>query len=236
MKLKVLSFALLAIFIAGCAPIKQEAPVAPNFVFTPPSTVPPSKNAMSIAILHFSETGFEQNQSGLLQKFNTALVSDMEKLLLAKGFTVAGTFPSYGDMTFAQKEKSSLVMINTLSYEVRTAYGKGVLDPWTATVNGWVEISFVEPMTKELVWKKQFALPTITQQVEMGAVHDQYGREVRDRNGVVVGITEPSNTALFNTFYAAVFAKIWEQIDPREIRNLKSDADKLKNKTHFKGN
>lgn len=258
MKIKALSFVLLAIVIAGCAPIQKEAPVIPNFTFNPPSTTPPTRNAMSIAILLPGGKGAFWNsfqQDGvrrLINDFFRATQTDLEKTIISKGFTSAGDFASFDEMTYSQKERSSLVMRPEINLDITitgsssaTGTGSATLDLLTgqpaptsvATVTGSIVIEFLEPMSKEKVWVKRIELPPTVQNVRRTLLRRADGTAMPGPDGLGVSeITQNSATALLNSFYATAFSKIWDQLDPRELAGLKFDADKLKKSTNYRAN
>lgn len=230
----------LILGIGGCATPNQQPPVTPNFVFTPTSSAP-AKNGMSIAILRpGSKGGFlETNRADLrpvINDFLNAYRTDLEKIILAKGFTTAGAYAAFDEMTFSQKERSALILRPEVAFNITTQTGVLGADS-TAIATGTVTIEFLEPMSKEKVWIKRFELPPTTQKVEMAVLRTSDGRLATNPDGTLrLGLTANSATALLNSFYAAAFSRIYEQIDSREILALKSDAEKLKRRTNYRAN
>lgn len=152
---------------------------------------------------------------------------DVQKMLVAKGFTVAGAYDSVDEMTFQQKQRASLVLIPSFSVDLTVTGANSVFSPHTGTVSGSVLLEMREPMSREKVWIKRLDLPPTTATVTMDAA--------RINNAYVPVITTNSLTALLNEFYPVVMQKIWDHLDPVELQSLKRDADKLKNTTQYRG-
>lgn len=229
---------IVLLALSGCLPPPEKS-VSPNFVFDPPSASPATKNSMSIAILLPGTAGsfFEdKSYETLSKKFVNAAQIDLEKVLLSKGFTISGSFRSYDEMTFSQKERSTLIMRPTVSYNIDLRSG-GFGKETIATVSGSVAIEFLEPLSKEKVWIKHFDLPETTQQVRTDLVRGPDGSLAHAANGgLLYGLTLNSATNLLNSFYATSFRRIWDQLDEREIVSLRSDANKLKSRSNYRAN
>jgi hypothetical protein len=231
----------MGLLAASCVPMQQAPPTAENFVFTPPTTTPLTNNNMSIAILlPESQGGFLQTHradlSQTVSDFMAAAQTDLEKIIVAKGFAIAGTYQSFDDMTFSQKDGASLALIPQISLNIAT--DRGLFGtPSVATVSGSVVLQLLEPLSKEKVWIKRIELPPTTMNVSMAPLILQNGMMATDADGTPqFGLTRNSATALLNAFYASAFDKIWAHVDTREIALLKRDADKLKAKSTYRSN
>jgi hypothetical protein len=243
MKLKYYFIVLMLILMSGCALPPSGPPVSPSFVFTPPTSLAATKNSMSIATLMPGSKGsfFEMYRSDAairptLDNFLRSYQTDLEKIILAKGFTSSGSYPTYDEMTFSQKENASLIMRPEISFNIIVQHGR-FGEPSTATVSGSVVIEFLEPMSKEKVWIKHFDLPETTQTVQMALLRRADGGLAQNPDGSLqYGLTSNSTVTLLNSFYATAFGKIWNQLDAREIMGLKADADKLKRRTNYRAN
>lgn len=243
MNIKYFFVIFLSILTSGCVVKPSGPPVTPNFVFTPPASVSATKNSMSIAILMPGSKGsfFEtfNSDSGIKPTVNNFLMSyqtDLEKVIVAKGFTTSGAYAAYDEMTFSQKERSSLIMKPEISFNIvvqQGLFGEGS----KATASGSVVIEFLEPLSKEKVWIKHFDLPETTQEVQMSLLRGPDGYLAKNPDGSLrYGLSSNSTITLLNSFYATAFGKIWNQLDSREISALKADADKLKHRTNYRAN
>ena len=242
MKVKLMYIMIFAaLFASGCVVKPEGPPATPNFVYNPPKSVSSTKSSMSIAILMPGQKGSffqisESDAKNTIYDFLKSYQTDLEKVIVAKGFTTSGAYTSYDEMTFTQKERSSLVLKPEISFNI--VVQRGVFgEESKATVSGSVVIEFIEPMSKEKVWIKHFNLPETTQSVTMALAHGPKGNLVKNPDGSLkYELSSDSRINLLNSFYASAFAKIWEQLDSREIASLKKDADKLKSRTNYRGN
>jgi hypothetical protein len=230
---------LIGLSLAGCVVKPQQPPVAANFSYAIPSIASPTKNSMSIAVLAPPKSGWLNTRADLAPVFTSFLDAtkvDLERVVVAKGFTSSGMYPSLDEMTYSQKEKSSLILIPTVSMEVVTQRGT-LGSPSQATVSGVVRLEFLEPMSKEKVLIKSISLTPITKPVEVALLRRADGKlEVGPNGQAVSDITRNSAVELLNVFYAAAFDKIWAQLDSRELLVAKGDANKIKAKTNYRAN
>ncbi|WP_145754647.1 hypothetical protein [Nitrospirillum amazonense] len=239
-----------ASLLAGCVPAQQgpqTAAAVPNFVFTPPSTAPIKTN-MSIGILKAEPLGnlwVEQitlqpglpNQSTVtrprmyVDQLLSSAQKDMEKILVAKGFPTAGTYPTLDEMTYSEKQRAVLILRPTFEVNanvVRQGYGSGQ----TATVSGTVTLEMIEPVTREKIWLKRLTLEPFTKvlpakPVDFGSLFS-VPPQTNDTQ-----IQDNSLILLLNTFYATAMQKVWDHLDPQEIGDLKRQVDEVrKNSTH----
>jgi hypothetical protein len=92
----------------GCAAPRQP-PVAESFIFVPPNSVAATNSGMSIAILKpvhkgnffLPTTPLSTESDAIMGRMLGATQTDIEKSLVAKGFTTSGTFTSVDEMTFS---------------------------------------------------------------------------------------------------------------------------------------
>jgi hypothetical protein len=236
---KLLISSIVAVALAGCAVQPQQAPVATSFTFVPPATTA-TKNSVSLAIVYPEKKGYltstRQDMASVFVSFLDSAKADIEKVMTAKGFTSAGIYSSLDEMTFPQKERSSLVLKPEISVEWNIQRG-GLGAPSQATMSGYVRFYFIEPMTKEKIEVKGFDLPPISRTVQVGPVRRADGKFETNANGQIVSdISRNSAVDLLNSFYASAFEKIWAQLDAREIVMMKTHADKLKSRSSYRAN
>lgn len=236
---KLLLCSMMAIALAGCVVKPQQAPVATSFSFSPPTSTA-TKNSISMAVVAPEKKGYlvssRQDLAPVFVSFLDSVKADIEKVVTAKGFTSAGAYSSLDEMTFPQKERSSLVIKPEISFELNVQRG-GLGAPSQATVSGYVRFDFIEPMTKEKVEVKRFDLPPISRIVQVGPVRRGDGKFETLPNGQIANdITRNSAVDLLNSFYASAFEKIWAQLDAREIVMMKTHADKLKARSSYRAN
>jgi hypothetical protein len=231
----VLSVGALSFFVAlmlGSASVPKEPPVAENFIYTPPATSSPTKSKIDIAILKPSTTGsFFVAETPMatagklsIDRMATAMQSDIEKIVIARGYTTAGAFASIDEMTYSQKERASFILRPIINLDLLVEGKQG-------TISGNVTLEMLEPLSKEKIWIKRLNLDQFTGPIEY---------EVVTQNGpqglqLVNIISANSVKRLLNTFYKPALAKIWDHFDPIEITGLKLDSEKLKGRTNYQG-
>lgn len=165
---------LLSTLLLGCVPLQRQpppAPVAPNFNFEPPSASS-SRSDIAIALIKPETSGSmftdwsvvmvgpDGDQARTyLQDMVTAAKTDMEKIVVAKGFNTLGPFESVDEMTYSQKERASLILLPTFDSnmdfqgaQTRAIGRRAVSQEGTVLVRGSVILALLEPLTREKVW------------------------------------------------------------------------------------
>lgn len=261
-----LSGAFYLFMLNACVmPPKQpiEAPVVPNFTFNPPGVPPASRSDMTIAIIKpltqgnmFSRLVMASENPYVAANTDQTRVSWMrcltprrpiiEKILVTKGFNTLGPFDTIDEMTYSEKERSSLILAPTfdISMDLQGLEAKQTRRAFsqegTVLVRGNVILAFLEPMTREKVWLKR---------LELEPFSAPYSYTVRTRpvtpgEVIAAGLMNrsvPQNQSTqseaavttLNSFYQAAISKTWEHLDPREIKGLKGETDKLKKLKRF---
>jgi len=220
------------IFLLGSALAPPAPPVAENFIYTPPSSTSPTKSKINIAILKPTTTGsffvsgtpMVTDAKLSIDRMLVAMQEDIEKIIIARGYTTAGTFSSIDEMTFSQKERASFLLAPVINLDLVAQGSQGA-------VSGNVTLQLLEPMSKEKVWIQRLNLDQITGQIS----YDLVSVPAPQGSQLVHMISANSIKKLLNSFYMPAMGKIWDHLDPREITNLKSDSDKLKGRTNYQG-
>ncbi|MDO8333169.1 MAG: hypothetical protein Q7T35_00685 [Nitrosomonas sp.] len=232
--LSVSALTIYCIFLLGSAVAPPAPPVAEYFIFNPPSTTAPTKSKISIAILSPTTIGnFFVNEAQMasdaklsISRMASSMQTDLEKIIIAKGYTTAGTFSSIDEMTYSQKERASFILRPIINLDLNVQREQG-------TMSGNVTLELMEPMSKEKIWIKRLNLDPIIGPISYEFANVQTPPDMRLR--LVQIISTNSVRKLLNDFYMPAMGKIWDHFDPREINNLKSDSDKLKGKTQYQG-
>jgi hypothetical protein len=225
-----------------------DAPIVPNFTFNPPGVPPASRSDMTIAIIKpltegnmfsrlvmasenpYVAANTDQTQVYLDEMLDAAK-TDIEKILVTKGFNTLGPFDTIDEMTYSEKERSSLILAPTfdISMDLQGLEAKQTRRAFsqegTVLVRGNVILAFLEPMTREKVWLKRLDLEPFAA---------PYSYTVRTRPvtpgevvaGALLNRPLPRNQSTqneaavttLNSFYQAAMSKIWDHLDPREIK------------------
>ena len=113
-----------------------------------------------------------------------SLLTDFDATLVAKGYGVTGTFAKLDDMTYGEKQRAALVLIPTVTLDVRfqdgapvpystvrTQTGQHVGNftlhrrtqysaiPTQVSVNGYIELVLYEPLSEQKMWVKKIEVP-----------------------------------------------------------------------------
>ena len=264
----VLFISITTIVLFGCVPPRPIEPpkvVTPNFTFLPPSSVP-SKSGMTIAIIQpqangsmFNFEAISSNQNIIQSKVQIVNMlqtakTDIEKILVEKGYHTLGPFDSIDEMTFSQKDSANLILAPVFDVNLDQVGGgikQGLsysTQEGTMTMHGSVSLALFEPLTREKVWIKRFDLEPYSEPYQTNVL--EHYQEVRQglngQSSVNVGNiflnnikprtadTQVSTTiSILNHFYQMAMKKIWDHLDPREIDSLKTDAEKLKKRKQY---
>lgn len=253
---------ILLSMLISCAPLPSKAPigpVTPNFNFEPPARAS-SRSDMAIAVIKPLTNGsmFTQwpvlltgpdavNARTYLNDMIKAAKTDMEKIIVAKGFNTLGPFESVDEMTYSQKERASLIFVPTFESNIdlqsvgsRALGYRAISQEGTVLVRGTVILAFLEPLTKEKVWLKRFDLEPFS------APYAAVMRVAPVTPGEIIasgllGRQVPTNQSTqldavvttLNSFYGAAMSKMWEHLDTREVSGLKGEVQKLKKLKRF---
>jgi hypothetical protein len=171
----------------------------------------------------------------------TAAKVDIEKVLVARGFNTLGPFDSIDEMTYSQKERSSLIL--TPLFEVKMDFIGGdvrgvglgtVSQTGTVSMTGRVSLAFREPMTQEKVWLKHFSLEQLSAPYTVSMrTRDPKSDDIL-LDLLVPGANQPKNdqveatVTVLNDFYQNAMMKMSNLLDTREILQLRGETEKLK--------
>ncbi len=248
---------LVVLFACGACVVPQKpppAPVGPYFSFSPPFEAK-TRSSMTIALIRPRTAGtlFAEglvnafpNQadmariSSYIAQMLDAAKTDMEKIIVAKGFNTLGPFNDYDEMTYSQKERATLLFMPTfdamLDFQTgtRSAGATRLSESGTAVVRGNVALAFMEPMTREKVWLKRFDLKQFSAPYHVSVRTGQANAGTLLVDALTGGLQQKGNTQadavgkILGEFYGTAMDKMWNHLDSREILQLKAEAQKLK--------
>lgn len=249
MKSELLAFAkpacvLLCAGLALAACVAPPPPPAPTFKYDPPAATTTKQN-VSVAILKpvpsgkfvvrpaaqqsayaARETAVQAGRLNLYsQEMFAAAQNDVEKMLTAKGFSTNGRYSNFEEMTFSQKEKSTVILNMAFNVEVDPVKGTGLTEE--VQTRGQITLELLEPMSREKVWLKKINLPPFPSKLVV-----TFSNDMKYVSGA---FPEDSYIKLLSEFYRLGMPMVWDALDTRELLTLKKDADTLKNKTQYSG-
>ncbi len=240
---------LLSLICSGCAPVQRPQPAQPvarAFTYTPPEE-PRRQLPATIALVRptYAEATRARLTNGPVwarsttEAFAGSLRSDLEKILIAKGFKVTGPYDKLDLMTFPEKTGANLTLtpVVELTLDARVArrtapttllYGteEGVL-----LVGGWISLVMLEPMTGEKMWIKR---------VEVEAAQEPYSMTsilvVRDGQRIqsIRSDSRPDAlTSALNRIYPKVMQTTWTYFHPDEVMITKQQAEELRARKRY---
>lgn len=244
--MKVYAIALLVILVSmGCLTARPPriAEPTPNFSWEPPSKEPSSGMSISLvnpALSSESKLG-SYNQNKYFEMFMRSLQGDLERTLLAKGFTVKGPFRSLDDMTYPEKKAAPLTLFPevvlvlnesyTLNVDVAEDHGllgrtRSVRRQGTVAASGLVKFTIVEPMSVQKIWLKKVDLPQATSTIDVDLFMDETGRlnqfhDNRDNSDAAV-------IDVLNRAYPEIMQKFWSYLNGEEIAAMRRSADEVR--------
>lgn len=246
--LKIYPFVLLVVFgalIINCAPPRQVKKLPPpKFSFEPPSQAA-QKLDMTIAIVNpeYSEKvfGYSQRSRGkfvearnnAIRKFSDSMGTDMERIMVAKGFKTTGPFESLNVMTFPQKEGASLALYPefkfTLNEDVTREnppvdFFSGSIEG-NITLSGFISLVLIEPISGEKMWVKKIELQSLEEPFAI-STRGQRAEIYRDNRAEAISY-------LLGQYYPDVMKKLWDYIHSDEIAQLVKEAKTVRDKKRY---
>lgn len=102
------------------------------------------------------------------------MASDIEELIIAKGFRMKGPYQAYDEMVFEDKKGTDILIQIEIALQLTAfeggwrpissilgaAYSTYVYNAKVSLV-GKINLSGVEPLTNEKIWSKSVLIPTV---------------------------------------------------------------------------
>jgi hypothetical protein len=220
---------------------------------------PPEKEAIAgvpvtVAVVNPAYKGEELSESALADPiyakvgkgFSASMGNDLDKILIAKGVTTTGPFPSLDEITYPEKKGASLtlaprVFVTTeIKYtdEAHNVPGAARMERnFTMNVTGWVTFIMQEPLSGQKMWIKKLELDAVQKEgvVDWEGV-PQYGRGgcgetqiigYQPGNIVYDGRVDALATAL-KEMYPIVMSQFQKYIDTDEMVDLKEKVQEIR--------
>ncbi len=109
--------------------------------------------------------------SKVARGFTSSMGTDLDKILIAKGMTTTGPFPSLDEITYSEKKNAELTLAPKVFISTEVKYGD--LKPttrregltmerdFTMNISGWVTFIMQEPLSGEKMWIKKLELDPV---------------------------------------------------------------------------
>ena len=226
---------VLSLLVALPAPtvsakeLKDPEPYVANFSYTPETLLKPGSGGVTFAtaniVYQFPEKVFWPKfpQFAHLEK---AIINDLTKILIAKGFSVRGPFDSYDLIPYSDKKVTDLYLTPTFEMLIVFKGDKtGAVCTGTVEVSGRLILEMKEMMTRELMWSKNIPLRKweFPYNIKTPNVHP-YDLKPFIMNDVAKGLEQE---------YPQLMSTMEGIVDPEEMRVLKKQAQELKRKKSY---
>lgn len=242
-----LSFFLLVILMSGCgiakAPVKTSKQTY-TFDYTPKTAAQAGSAQMVIASLRpFYIRTFTQASNELFKGFQSALGSDIEELIIAKGFTMKGPYLSYDEMVFEDKKRVDIAVLIEIAPQFIAADGgwkehvnlfnRQITYTYEGTVSlvGKINLSGVEPLTNEKLWSKSVLIPNV-ENIKISS-SNSYAYKVSERELLDDANVYNALGKALQTQYGGIMEKIEAHFNVEELNSLKPQVKELKSKKGF---
>ena len=252
--LSLITLAVFAFLFYASAPAKKVAdPVASKqtftFDYTPKEGNKPGSASMVLAFMRpYYAASFTLYRNELFQSFGKGLASDIEELIIAKGFTLKGPYQGYDEMVFDDKKSTEMVISIEINPEFTAAEGE-----WTphqhlnllsmapsyntysyagkVSLVGKINLSGVEPLTNEKIWSKSVSIPNVEniQIVTSGTYESPVNSQELMNDPSVYNAVGKALQAQYN----GIMDKVSAHFSVEEFNTLKSQIKELKSKKGF---
>ncbi len=253
--LSCIALALFAFLFYASSPAKKVAQPADvamqtfTFDYTPKESTKPGSASMVLALLKPQyATTFPFPNGELFKSFRSGLGSDIEELIIAKGFTLKGPYEGYDEMVFDDKKRIDMAILIEINPQFVSAQGEWKETPhinllsmapsystfsYSGTVSliGKINISGLEPLTNEKIWSKSVSIPNIENiQINTSGTYDR--RLTANEILFDPGVYNAVGTALLAQ-YNGIMDKVAAHFNVEEFNSLKSQIKELKSKKGF---
>ena len=120
--------------------------------------------------------------------FAASMGADLDKVLIAKGVTTTGPFPSLDEITYGQKKDAALILAPRLFVTTEIKYSKPqavmrnigttMERQFSMNVTGWISFNMQESLSGQKMWIKRLELePVHVDGVEIFEAIPQYGND-----------------------------------------------------------
>jgi hypothetical protein len=181
--------------------------------------------------------------------FSTSMGNDLDKILIAKGMTTTGPFPSLDEITYSEKKNAALTLAPKVFISADIKYA-GELHPvardvgvtmereFTMNITGWISFIMQEPLSGEKMWIKKLELdPVKVEGVEIYEANAQYRADGCGGQALVgynptakklyIGQTEAMASAL-KKMYPVILSMFEKYLDSDELVQLKAKGQEIR--------
>jgi len=181
--------------------------------------------------------------------FSASMGNDLDKILIAKGMTTTGPYPSLDEITYSEKKNAALTLAPKIFISADIKYD-GELHPvardvgttmerqFTMSITGWISFIMQEPLSGEKMWIKKLELePVKVEGVEIYEATAQYRADGCGGQALVgynptakklyQGQTEAMAGAL-KQLYPVILSQFEKFLDGDEMVQLKAKGQEIR--------
>jgi hypothetical protein len=181
--------------------------------------------------------------------FSTSMGSDLDKILIAKGMTTTGPFPSLDEITYSEKKSAALTLAPKVFISADIKY-TGELHPvarsvgttmereFTMNITGWISFIMQEPLSGEKMWIKKLELePVKVDGVEIFEATAQYqnsgcgGPVLVGYNPTAKKLYQGQTEAMagaLKKMYPIILSQFEKYLDGEEMVQLKAKGQEIR--------
>lgn len=249
-------------FISACAEDQYQITPLPTshwnnnyfYNYEPPKTMPPASVHANVIVVNpfykeaesaFVDTTYVQVGKG----FSKSMGVDLDKIIVAKGMTAVGPYPTLDDVTYPDKKGANITLAPRVFLTTDTKLGESYNREYSGVghlekafklkIGGWVAYEMREPLSGQKMWVKKLELEE--KEVEGVEIHevttirqDQYGVVLEWGEGKLVfsGRAEALADAL-KAYYPLIMEKAWTYLNTEEILDLKEKTKEIRERKVF---
>jgi hypothetical protein len=247
MKKKTILSVLVTALFAGCFAPQQAAQTKQTFTFdyTTKTSAPLGSAGFVVGLIKpVYPVTFQASNSEIFKSLRRGLASDIEEVIIAKGFSLKGPYESLDEMIFEDKKRTDMLIQIEIAPSFTAVQGnwKSHYNPLLganftysysgkASLVGKITLTGVEPLTNEKLWVKSVSIPNI-ENIDI-ATTSRYQRQLTDLEILEdPGVYNAIGKALQQQ-YMGIFDKIAVQMSVEEFNSLKTQIKELKSKKGF---
>lgn len=234
---------------AGCFPPPQQtAPASKqtfSFDYTAKEAGKLGSAGIALALVRpYYAANFSDGSGELFRTFQQAMGSDIEELIIAKGFTLRGPYQAYDEMVFEDKKRTDMLIQIEIAPQF-TAFEGGwkmnvsILGTAYSTYSylakvslvGKINLSGVEPLTNEKIWSKSVLIPPV-ENIELKS-SNRYSTtvpwtEIRNDPGIYNALGQALQAQ-----YSSIMEKVAAHFNADEFATLRAQIKELKAKKGY---
>jgi hypothetical protein len=174
---------------------------------------------------------------------SASMGTDLDKILISKGITTTGPFPSLDEITYSDKKDAALTLAPQvfITVEIKDSpfqqVGNRFDETFSMNVTGWITFFMQEPLSGEKMWIKKL-------EIEPVVVQGDFSRDAAPQtvNGLfgpmVTGYTAGQNVLYdgrpdaladaLKQIYPVVMSQFEKYIDTDELIQLKAKGNEIR--------